>query len=110
MAGKYPVIPEKPKMEAKDTAMTVPQIQATGKKWGMDRPGPFARFDEWLCLEQAKISFLAGQEEVVNWVKHNIHFTDNQDMPRLFSLWKAKLKEWEIDRLSGHCGERRRGK
>lgn len=36
----------------------------------------------------------AGIRKVVKWISHNIYFTDNQDMPRIFVLWKAKLREW----------------
>ena len=39
----------------------------------------------------------AGINEVVEWVSRNIYFTDNQDMPRIFSKWQAKLKEWGIE-------------
>ncbi len=39
----------------------------------------------------------AGIREVVEWVNTNIYFTDNQDMPRLFSRWKSFLEEREIE-------------
>ena len=96
-------------MEAEDTIMSPEQI--TG--WLDGNPV------STLVAKQAELSFKAGQDDimrlthpyfqaiakdnykagirkVVEWVSRNIYFTDNQDMPRIFSKWQAELKEWGI--------------
>ena len=39
-----------------------------------------------------------GIREVVEWINGNIYFTDTQNMPRLFNVWKAKLRVWGVDK------------
>ena len=109
-------------MEAKDTVMSEEDIKS--RRPPNDGYSYYTDFGLAIANVQAEISFRAGYDEavkfchrqfdlnlpeimetskqfgmkeVVRWVSHNIYFTDNQDMPRLFSVWKIKLKEWGIN-------------
>ena len=54
-----------------------------------------------ICKTQAEISFLAGAEEVVDWIEHNVLETccEYGDYSCSFdrNSWQAQLKEWGVE-------------
>jgi len=88
-------------MEAKDTAIqAADECEAIPFKWANPEDMYYVRA---ICETQAEISFKAGIEEVVEWLKQ-----ENDKNPRVLDgsfiiaklnqeRWQAKLKEWEID-------------
>jgi len=78
-------------MEAKDTVMTIPQLQHL---WGNENwqyiTSTMTDFFEVVAEAQAELSFKAGIKEVVDYIGDYTKPFPNQ------REWKAKLKEWGI--------------
>ena len=66
-------------------------------------PEEFARLKKqaeatWKSRDsEVKEAEQAGMRKVVEWICSFICFTNEQDMPKLFNLWKAQLKIWFKD-------------
>ena len=82
-------------MEAKtwqDTVMTEEQLKQALKKEGHDTKGLIiGRLAHQSLEAQAKISFPAGIEEVVEYIR--LHPADPLSFP---DKWQVKIKDWGI--------------
>jgi len=96
-------------MEAKDTVITGSVKQDLTIRWSNTisghvlgyaptlEPDAQEKLDNWIReirLEQAEVSFKAGQKEVVDWVKETNHEPISSGV--VSPEWQGKLKSWNI--------------
>lgn len=90
-------------MEAKETVLTMKQLSELNS--AMPSTAKYGEVFEFIAEKQAEISFKAGRQEVVEWVKANADLErGDRDVGLCFEDylffdykdWQGKLKDWGI--------------